>query len=390
LSALINLDTVGGMERSMNAGKQLVACWAAVWLMASVSTFAVAQGPPTPGAQAATAPAVPGGARGAGPGPAAAAPFGPGGGPRRGAPVPEPVPPAKNFATSTEHYQYLLNLHKGGTRHTYESVPKWEGLWSPAGDTSSRLFRLGGNMNTGGEIVTGVLTPAYEAAFKQRRALGADYDRLTSCEPAGYPRWLLEPYVREFVNTPSQSWWVNDLGNDMRRVFINQEHKNTDGTHSPEGDSIGFWTADTLVVHTVDIYPNDYFRGLPPTSNQFESVEEWRLQPPSANGARQLVVNVTFYDKVSLLRPVTAVYTFRRNSALETSGYRMRHWECDSNSNTFLVTDDKGNPSTQFRLPGEVDFDDVRGVDPKRNPDLPRDLPGQEKNPTVDEAPTAK
>jgi hypothetical protein len=299
--------------------------------------------------------------------------------------VPDPPPPTKTFATSTEHYQYLLRLHKGGTRHTYESVPKWEGLWTPAGDSATRLFMRGGSMTTGGQIVTGVLTPAYEAAFKMRRSLGADYDRLTSCEPAGYPRWLSEPYVREFVNTPSQSWWANDLGNDMRRVFINQEHKNIDGTHSPEGDSIGFWAGDTLIVHTVNIYPNDYFRGLPPTSNQFESVEEWRMVP-QPNGNRRLSVTVTFYDKLSLLRPVTATYTYRRNSALEMAGYRVRHWECESNANSFLVTDDKGNPSTQFRLPGEPGFDDIRGVDPKRTPDLPRDLPGQEKNPASDEA----
>ena len=110
-----------------------------------------------------------------------------------------------------------------------------------------------------------------------RRSLGAEYDRLTRCEPAGYPRWLLEPYVREFVNTPRQSWWMNDLANETRRIYIDQEHKNIDGTHSPEGDSVGFWVGDMLIVHTVDIYPNDYFRGQPPTSNQFESVEVWRM-----------------------------------------------------------------------------------------------------------------
>ena len=342
----------------MNIGKNVIACGAAMCLMTSVWTFAVAQAPP--------------------------------GGPRLGGPgrdgfLPDPVPPPQNFATSTEHYEYLLRLHKGGTRHTYESVPKWEGLWSGAANSALALFVKGGGLGTGGEMIPGMLTPAYEAALKMRRSKGAEYDRLTACEPAGYPRWLLEPYVREFVNTPSQSWWPNDLGNDMRRVYINQEHKNIDGTHSPEGDSIGFWVDDTLIVHTVDIYPNDYFRGQPPTSNQFESVEVWRLVP-LANGDRRLSVNVTFYDKLSLLRPVTATYTFRRNSALETSGYRMRHWECESNENTFLVTDDKGQPSTQMRLPGEAGFDDARGVDPKRNPDLPRDLPGQEKNPTFDEA----
>lgn len=305
------------------------------------------------------------------------------GGGGRGGFVPEPVNPPRNFATSTEHYDYLLRLHKGGTRHTYESIPKWEGLWSAAGNTSTSLFVKGDQPGsfTGGEMIPGVLTPAYEAAFKMRRSLGAEYDRLTRCEPAGYPRWLREPYVREFVNMPTQSWWMNDLANDARRVYINQEHKNIDGTHSPEGDSVGFWVNDMLIVHTVDIYPNDYFRGLPPTSNQFESVEVWRMVS-LANGEPRVNVNVTFYDPLSLQRPLTAAYTFRRNTALEDAGYRIRHWECESNENTYLVTDDKGRPGTQLRLPGEPGFEDVRGVDPKRNPDLPPDLPGQSKSPT--------
>ncbi len=349
----------------MSIGRYVRACGAAVCVIASVSVLVMAQGPQAPAA------------------PGAAAPAGPPG-PGRGAFLPEPVPPPQNFTTSTEHYQYLFRLHKGGTRHTYESVPKWEGLWSAAGNTSTGLFVKGGGLGGGGEIIPGVLTPAYEAAFKMRRSLGAEYDRLTACEPAGYPRWLLEPYVREFVNTPSQSWWANDLANDTRRIYINQGHANVDGTHSPEGDSIGFWVDDMLIVHTVAIYPNDYFRGQPPTSNQFESVEVWRMVP-LANGERRLSVNVTFYDKLSLARPLTATYTFRRNTALEESNYRIRHWECESNENTFLVVDEKGRPGTQFRLPGETGFDDVRGVDPKRNPDLPRDLPGQEKNPIFDE-----
>ena len=63
--------------------------------------------------------------------------------------MPEPVPPPQNFATSTEHYEYLYRLHKGGTRHTYESVPKWEGLWSAAGNTSTALFVKGGGGGPG-------------------------------------------------------------------------------------------------------------------------------------------------------------------------------------------------------------------------------------------------
>ena len=308
--------------------------------------------------------------------------------------LPETVQPPQRFASSAEHYDYLNQYHNGGTEHNYESVPKWEGLWSAEQNNSGNQLFLESTDGSpvgpfgGGENVVikeGVLTPEYEAAFRYRRDLGVDYDRLTSCEPAGMPRWLLEPYVREFVNSPSQSWWTNDLGNDTRRIYINQEHKNIDGTHYAAGDSVGFWVDDMLIVHTVDIYPGDYFRGTPPTSNQFETVEVWRMETLN-NGTKRLINNVTFYDELSLENPITVVYSFRPRQDLESLGFRMRHWECAQNDNTYLTFDEEGRPSTQYRLPGEEGFMDPRGNDRLRNPDLPADLVGQSKNPIFNDA----
>jgi hypothetical protein len=316
------------------------------------------------------------------------APRGGGFGPGFGGSLPETRQPPRQFTNSTEHYGYLVAQYDGGVVHTDASVPKWPGVWSPAANNSgNRLF-----VNADG-IVPDVLTPEYEAAFQYRRDLGVDYDRLTSCEPAGLPRWFLEPYTREFVNTPTQSWWMNDLGNDTRRIYINQEHQNVDGTHYAAGDSIGFWAVDDelgdiLVVHTVDLYPGDYFRGTPPTSNQFETVEIWyEYEPDNApsDASPNIAVNVTFYDELSLIHPLTVVYTFRPRPDIEALGYRVRHWECDSNDNTYLTFDENGVPSTQYRLPGEEGFIDPRGADRLRNPDLPPGLTGQEKNPIFDD-----
>ncbi|MGD8324152.1 MAG: hypothetical protein PVF50_07275 [Gammaproteobacteria bacterium] len=299
--------------------------------------------------------------------------------------IPDTFQPPREFATSREHYDYLLDQYRGGVTHTWDSVPKWDGIWSAARNNSANQIFL-----SDGEIVKGILTPEYEDAFRYRRDLGVDYDRLTTCEPAGMPRWLLEPYTREFVNTPTQSWWMNDLGNDTRRIYINQEHQNIDGTHYASGDSIGFWAEDdelgeVLVVHTIDVYPGDWFRGTPPTSNQFETTEIWyRYWDPEQN-QRRIAVNVTFYDELALLKPVTATYTFRPRRELEEVGYRIRHWECESNDNTFLTFNEDGTPSTQYALPGEEGFVDPRGVDRRRNPDLPPDLAGQEKNPIFDD-----
>jgi hypothetical protein len=322
------------------------------------------------------------------PGPGPTGPGGPGAFRGFGGALPETFQPPQDFASSAEHYAFLQQHYDGGVRHSHESVPKWEGIWSAAANNSGNRLFLEGN-----EIKQGVLTPEYEAAFQYRRDLGVDYDRLTSCEPAGLPRWFLEPYTREFINTPTQSWWHNDLGNDMRRIYIDQEHQNIDGTHYAAGDSIGFWAedeelGDVLVVHTVDIYPGDYFRGTPPTSNQFETVEIWYEYTPEdaePDAEPNVAVNVTFYDEISLLEPITVTYSFRRRQDLEDVGYRIRHWECESNDNTYLTFDENGVPSTQYRLPGEEGFIDPRGADRMRNPDLPPGLTGQEKNPIFDD-----
>ena len=165
------------------------------------------------------------------------------------------------------------------TRST--SVPRWDGLWVTAGNTHMNMFIDPPGFT--GKVRAGVLTPPYEAAYQERwrqqQELGeVQYDRLTHCEPPGYPRWLLEPYSHEFLNLPHQSYLINDFGPAIRRVYIGQEHKNVYGTHSWYGDTIGFWDGDKLVTHTKYLLPADFTRWSPMTSNQFESVETWELK----------------------------------------------------------------------------------------------------------------
>jgi hypothetical protein len=188
-----------------------------------------------------------------------------------------------------------------------------------------------------GKVRDGVLTPPYEKAYKERwrqqTELGeVQYDRLTHCEPPGYPRWLLEPYSHEFVNLPQESYLINDFGPGIRRVYINQEHKNVYGTHSWYGDTIGFWDGDKLVTNTKYLLPADFTRWSPMTSNQFESVETWQLKKYPGDVER-LEVQVTFYDRHAFVKPVNAVYAFRRAKELEARGHRVQHWECETSNN---------------------------------------------------------
>jgi hypothetical protein len=300
-------------------------------------------------------------------------------------PVPPLEPPPQDFATAEAHYLHLLEAAGGGTEHTIETVPQWGGLWTSGGNTMASLFLeipddAPAWRTTGLPVREGVLTPPYEAQFRARRDEMEEYgeqryDRLTNCEYPGVPRWLWEPYVKEFVNLPHQSWMMNDMMNETRRVYIGAEHVNIEGTHSPTGDSIGFWDGDKLVVWTKWVYPADYVRGMPLTSNQFEMVETWS-QNTTEDGSRQLVTQVTFYDPLALVRPLSAVYTHNVSAQLQEAGVRIRNWECATSSNSYK--DEEGN--TQFHLPGDPEY-----KDPRAFTDFP-DLPGQSRDPLFEPA----
>src|SRR6185503_726344 len=68
------------------------------------------------------------------------------------------VPPPKAFTTSDEHYKYLLDQAKGGTKHTISSVPRWDGLWVTAGNTHMDIFIDPPGSGFKGKVREGVLT----------------------------------------------------------------------------------------------------------------------------------------------------------------------------------------------------------------------------------------
>jgi hypothetical protein len=283
------------------------------------------------------------------------------------------VKPPREFASSEEHYAYLLEQAKGGTKHTLATVPRWDGLWQPGGNTHLEMFIEGQGFQ--GKVRDGVLTPAYDAAYRERwreqTELGqVNYDRLGHCEPPGYPRILLEPYTHEFINLPEISYQINDFGPSIRRTYIGKEHSNVYGTHSWYGDTIGFWDGNKLVSNTKYVLPADFTRWSPMTSNAFEGTEVWELKT-YPGGVERLEVQVTFYDEHLLQKPVSAVYAYRRATQMVENGHRVQHWECDQTNNAFL--DDKG--VTNFHLPGEEGFNDGRGTT------LFPELPGQTRDP---------
>ena len=147
------------------------------------------------------------------------------------------VPPPKQFSSAEEHYKFPLDRAKGGTKHTVTSLPDWSGIWQSGITTMSMKHP-----------VDAPLSPVYRARYEQKqkeeRELGeVYYDRLTHCEPSAYPRWLVEPYHKEFALSPNQAWLMQEFMNETRRVYTDGKPHATPEGNTWLGDSIGFWDA---------------------------------------------------------------------------------------------------------------------------------------------------
>src|ERR1700742_416195 len=92
----------------------------------------------------------------------------------------------------------------GGTKMTWDKLPDWSGVWTHAGG-----FAVDPSMPR--DQIQNMLTPKFKAEYLaklDRVNKGVEWDPLSNCLPAGYPRWLWEPFLRENVLRPEETWLV--------------------------------------------------------------------------------------------------------------------------------------------------------------------------------------
>ena len=264
------------------------------------------------------------------------------------------------YASSWDEYQAMRAAAHGGTRMSWKRLPNWTGLWEHTGGFNFDPAQMGPR-------ATAVLTPAYQKAYDEKLAniaKGIEWDPLSACLPAGYPRWLLEPFLREYILRPEQTWLVLEQNAEIRRVYTdNRGHVPADEAYPLwEGDSIGFWDGDTLVVHTTDLKAGQYQRLQPAYSDKASTVERIRKTGPDTI---EDIVDV--YDPLSLAKAWHVRHVYRR---VKTPGLRINHWSCEENNN--VVRTDNG--STSFLLPGEKGYRDPTAPGPAAAP--PTTSPG--------------
>ncbi len=262
-------------------------------------------------------------------------------------PADTPVP--AQFQASYKVYLDMKAKAHGGTKHTISDMPDWSGIWT-RGPGGLKFDPAQPGQPTDGKI-TADLTPAAQMKYEKKIAdfkKGIEWDQLSYCLPAGFPRSLTEPFLREYIDRPEETWQINEQESEARRIY-------TDGRgHVPddeafllwEGDSIGFWDGDTLVAHTIRVKPGQYQRLQPDYSDQTSTIE--RIRKVDADTIED---DVTVWDPWGLVKPWHVVDTYVR---VKTPGARVDMWSCEENNNVVKT----GEGASTFVLPGESGYKD--------------------------------
>jgi hypothetical protein len=199
--------------------------------------------------------------------------------------------------------------------------PDWSGAWIHPFDAFGQetvRFRIPG------DPIAPKFTPAYVALMADsRRGLTDRPDtaaavaalitagprrRLNSedCLPTGMPNMMRYAFALEFLFTPGRVTIVLEHDDtSVRRIYTDGRVHTDDPDPSYNGESIGRWDGDTLVVHTVGISSRAELIAGVPTSGRATVTERIRRVAPD-----RLQIDTTVDDPVALMEPwkITRVY----------------------------------------------------------------------------------
>jgi len=246
----------------------------------------------------------------------------------------------RQHKTAEELYKALKDQAKGGHKLAWDAMPDWSGVYSRP---PLNGFTYDPDQPVGG-LPTAKLTPEYQEKMMKRISdlkKGIEWDPISACSPPGVPRWLTEPFTREFIVTPNQTWLINEMVNDIRRIYTDGRGHvpEEDRLPIPNGDTIGFWDGPKLIMHTNQLQAGIYQRGNPDYTDQVETVEIWQKTDDKTMG-----VDVWVYDPPALAE---AWYTHQTYGKLSDPDLRIRYWNCGENPNNAVFQNKQG--TTEFK-----------------------------------------
>lgn len=112
-------------------------------------------------------------------------------------------------------------------------------------------------------------------------ARGETYrDAIGQCYPPGMPMLMTRVWPHNFIQLPTAIFMISGFNNSVRTIYLDGRAPSDPDLVVPSynGESIGHWEGDTLVVTSRYFEPDNHFidSGIP-ISDQFELIERIRL-----------------------------------------------------------------------------------------------------------------
>jgi len=208
----------------------------------------------------------------------------------------------------------VLNLVTAGTLAAQFQAPGALGALAPANIAKTRPkapFDLTGTWLHGGGANNGFqfspppdfkLTPEaqvhYDAAQKARAEGKVYRDDIGQCWPAGLPVIMTRVWPIAMIQLPTAIYMVSEFMNSFRVIYLDgRPHTDPDiAVGSFNGESIGRWEGDTLVVDTKYFVPDHHWidSGIP-GSDALHIIERMKL----TNQGQTLEIEYTLTDPKS-------------------------------------------------------------------------------------------
>jgi hypothetical protein len=199
--------------------------------------------------------------------------------------TPKPAPEARRPGLNQDAIDNLSRKHPGyygalAPQNLTKPRPKppfdLTGTWFVDLRRSFEDFKFGPPYPQFHEAGQQALREAAEA-----RKAGVPYrDSIGQCYPAGMPMIMTRVWPISMIQQPTAIFMIFNFTNSLRIVYLDgRTHTDPDiAEMTYNGESIGRWEKDTLVVHTKYFETNHHWidEGIP-VSEEFEIVERIRL-----------------------------------------------------------------------------------------------------------------
>jgi len=202
---------------------------------------------------------------------------------------------------------------QGRTWAEIAKLPNWQGIWQPE-------FGIG---LAGPKALTPQAEAKY-AAYMQAQKHGEDVQPVqANCLPPGMPQIMIQPYPIEFLFNPGQVVILIEAYQQERTIFTDGRKHPSDDVITPtfQGDSIGHWEGDTLVVDTIAFVPHTMIAPGIGHSDQMHIVERIRKLNP-----QEIEIRQTITDPKVLAKPWTVVHKYKHLDD------RIREYVCEQNN----------------------------------------------------------